>query len=145
MQCVALASFLKSNKQKDAAISKLRNELGLSRTSTIELTDEQREANWEKLKRARIELNKSYPPANVSDYVDHIEHIVRVAGIDHVGIGSDFDGGGGITGWDNASESRNVTRELVKRGYSEANIRKIWSGNLLRVWRDVEAVAATQD
>jgi microsomal dipeptidase-like Zn-dependent dipeptidase len=145
VQCVALASFLKSNKQKDAAISKLRNELGLSRTSTIELTDEQREANWEKLKQARTELNKSYPPANVSDYVDHIEHIVRVAGIDHVGIGSDFDGGGGITGWDNASESRNVTRELVRRGYNEADIRKIWSGNLLRVWRDVEAVAATQD
>ena len=142
VQCVALASFLKSNKQKDAAVNKLRDELGLSRNSTIELTDEQREANWEKLKEARNELNKRYPPANVSDYVDHIEHIIKVAGIDHVGIGSDFDGGGGIAGWNNASESRNVTRELVKRGHSEADIQKIWSGNLLRVWRAVETVAA---
>jgi membrane dipeptidase len=106
------------------------------------LTDEQREANWEKLKEARNELNKRYPPANVSDYVDHIEHIIKIAGIDHVGIGSDFDGGGGIAGWSNASESRNVTRELVKRGHSEADIQKIWSGNLLRVWRAVENVAA---
>ena len=55
----------------------------------------------------------------------------------------DFDGGGGITGWQDASESRNVTRELVRRGHSEADIQKIWSGNLLRVWRDVEAVAAS--
>ncbi len=144
VQCVALASFLKSNEQKDAAVSKLRDELGLSRTSKIELTPEQREANWEKLKQARTELDKSYPPANVSDYVDHIEHIIKVAGIDHVGIGSDFDGGGGITGWNNAAESRNVTRELVRRGHSEADIQKIWSGNLLRVWRAVEDVAAAQ-
>ena len=144
VQCVALASFLKSNEQKDAAVSKLRDELGLSRTSKIELTPEQREANWEKLKQARTELDKSHPPANVSDYVDHIEHIIKVAGIDHVGIGSDFDGGGGITGWNNAAESRNVTRELVRRGHSEADIQKIWSGNLLRVWRAVEAVAAAQ-
>tara|TARA_R110002072_G_scaffold4174_5_gene29533 strand:- start:40359 stop:41606 length:1248 start_codon:yes stop_codon:yes gene_type:complete len=144
VQCVALASFLKSNEQKDAAVSKLRDELGLSRTSKIELTPEQREANWEKLKQARTELDKSHPPANVSDYVDHIEHIIKVAGIDHVGIGSDFDGGGGITGWNNAAESRNVTRELVRRGHSEADIQKIWSGNLLRVWRAVEDVAAAQ-
>lgn len=76
------------------------------------------------------------------DFVDHIDHVVKTVGIDRVGIGSDFDGGGGITGWQDASESRNVTRELVRRGYSEAQIAKIWSGNLLRVWRDVEKVAA---
>lgn len=141
VQCVALASFLKSNKVRDEAINKLRMELGLSRNSTVKLTAAEREANWEKLKQARNELNERYPPANVQDYVDHIEHIVRVAGIDHVGIGSDFDGGGGITGWNDASESRNVTRELVRRGYSEEDIQKIWSGNLLRVWRAVEAAA----
>lgn len=143
VQTVALASFLKSNKQKDVAVNKLRNELGLSRNSTIELTDEQREANWEKLKEERNKLNLIYPPANVSVYVDHIEHIIKIAGINHVGIGSDFDGGGGIAGWNDASESRNVTRELVKRGHSEADIQKIWSGNLLRVWRAVETIAAT--
>jgi microsomal dipeptidase-like Zn-dependent dipeptidase len=73
--------------------------------------------------------------------VDHIDHIVKVAGIDHVGIGTDFDGGGGVTGFNDASESMNVTRELVKRGYSEEEIGKIWGGNLLRVWGEVEAVA----
>jgi membrane dipeptidase len=66
---------------------------------------------------------------------------VKVIGIDHVGIGSDFDGGGGIDGWNDASESRNVTRELVARGYTEEQIAKIWSGNLLRVWREVAKVA----
>lgn len=80
--------------------------------------------------------------ANVHDFVDHIDHVVQIAGIDHVGIGSDFDGGGGIDGWNDASESRNVTRELVRRGYSEPQIGKIWSGNLLRVWREVEKVAS---
>ncbi|MGK0350064.1 MAG: microsomal dipeptidase-like Zn-dependent dipeptidase, partial [Planctomycetota bacterium] len=94
-------------------------------------------------KEERNKLNLIYPPANVSVYVDHIEHIIKIAGINHVGIGSDFDGGGGIAGWNDASESRNVTRELVKRGHSEADIQKIWSGNLLRVWRAVETIAAT--
>jgi membrane dipeptidase len=70
---------------------------------------------------------------------------VKVAGIHHVGIGSDFDGGGGIEGWNDASESRNVTRELVRRGYTEEQIGLIWSGNLLRVWRDVEKVARARD
>jgi membrane dipeptidase len=142
VQCVALAEFLKSNQPKEAAIAKLRKDLGLARDSGIELSDAQREVNMAKLQKARAELNQQFPPATVSDYVDHIEHIIQVAGIEHVGIGSDFDGGGGITGWNNAAESRNVTRELVRRGHSEADIQKIWSGNLLRVWRAVEAVAA---
>src|SRR4029079_10986034 len=71
--------------------------------------------------------------ATVSDFVDHIDHAVRVAGIDHVGISSDFDGGGGITGWNDASQTFNVTLELVQRGYSEEDIRKLWGGNVLRV------------
>ncbi len=142
VQCVALASFLKSNKEKSAAISKMRDELGLSRSSKLKLSAEQRLANMERLNVLRQELDEKYPRAGVSDYVDHIEHIIEVAGIDHVGIGSDFDGGGGITDWNNAAESRNVTRELVRRGYREADIKKIWSGNLLRVWRAAEAVAA---
>ncbi len=87
-------------------------------------------------------LEYRYPPANVSDFVDHIDYAVRLIGIDHVGISSDFDGGGGVDGWGDASETFNVTLELVRRGYSEEDIRKLWSGNLLRVWRDVERVAA---
>ena len=73
--------------------------------------------------------------------VDHIDHAVKIAGIDHVGIASDFDGGGGVDGWEDASASLNVTAELVARGYSEDDIAKIWGGNLLRVMEAVEAGA----
>jgi membrane dipeptidase len=79
--------------------------------------------------------------ATVSDFVDHIDYAVKLIGIDHVGISSDFDGGGGIVGWNDAAETFNVTLELVKRGYSEPDISKLWSGNLLRVWRETEAAA----
>ena len=79
--------------------------------------------------------------ATVKDFVDHIDYAVRLIGIDHVGISSDFDGGGGIDGWNSAAETFNVTLELVRRGYGEKAIAKLWSGNLLRVWRDVEKVA----
>ena len=80
-------------------------------------------------------------PANVSDLVDHIDHAVNLVGIDHVGISSDFDGGGGIENWRDASETFNVTVELVRRGYSDGDIAKLWGGNLLRVWRENEQVA----
>jgi len=80
--------------------------------------------------------------ASVADLVDHIDHAVNLIGVDHVGISSDFDGGGGIVGWNDATETPNVTRELVVRGYSEEDIAKLWGGNLLRVWRQVETVAA---
>ena len=79
--------------------------------------------------------------ADVKIYVDHIEHAVKVAGIDHVGIGSDFDGGGGVPGFNDHSEALNVTIELVKRGYSEEDIIKIWGTNFIRLWREVEKVA----
>ena len=82
------------------------------------------------------------PPAvNVSDFVDHIDYMVELMGIDHVGISSDFDGGGGIEGWSDASETFNVTLELVKRGYSQEEIEKLWGGNLLRVLDEVQAIA----
>ncbi len=80
-------------------------------------------------------------PATVADFVDHIDHAVNLIGLEHVGISSDFDGGGGVVGWNDASETFNVTLELVHRGYSEEDIAALWGGNLLRVWREVEAVA----
>ena len=80
-------------------------------------------------------------PVDVADYVDHIDYLVKKMGLDHVGISSDFDGGGGIYGWNDASETLNVTAELVKRGYTEAQIAQLWSGNLLRVLDDVAATA----
>ncbi len=79
--------------------------------------------------------------ATVSDFVDHIDYIVKKIGLEHVGISSDFDGGGGVTGWNSAAESFNVTLELVKRGYTEEQIGQLWSGNLLRVWAEVERIA----
>jgi len=88
------------------------------------------------------EIRARFPEATVSDFVDHIDHAVDLIGIDHVGISSDFDGGGGVVGWNDASETFNVTLELVRRGYTEDEIRKLWGGNTLRVWRAVEDVAA---
>ncbi len=80
-------------------------------------------------------------PVGVSDFIDHVDYLVNLMGIEHVGISSDFDGGGGVDGWDDASETFNVTLELVRRGYTEEEIGMLWSGNLLRVLDEVEAVA----
>ena len=83
-------------------------------------------------------VRRVYP--TVKDFVDHIDYAVKLIGIDHVGISSDFDGGGGVEGWSDASETFNVTLELVRRGYTEPQIAKLWSGNLLRVMADVERI-----
>ena len=80
----------------------------------------------------------------VKELVDHIDYAVKLIGIDHVGISSDFDGGGGIEGWDSAADTLNVTIELVRRGYSEDDIAKLWGRNLLRVWADVEKLATAR-
>ena len=100
----------------------------------------------EEMKQARkawYAIDDLYPQklATVSDVVDHIDHIVKVAGIDHVGIGTDFDGGGGVEGCFDVSGMKNITVELLKRGYTESAIRKIWGGNLLRVMKEVEKIA----
>lgn len=96
------------------------------------------------IRRKKLETMENIPPAvNVSDFVDHIDYLVEKIGIEHVGISSDFDGGGGIEGWYDALETFNVTLELVKRGYTEEEIALLWGGNLLRVLDDVETVAKT--
>jgi membrane dipeptidase len=77
----------------------------------------------------------------VKDFVDHIDFAVKLIGLDHVGISSDFDGRGGVAGWNDASETFNVTLELVRRGYTEEQVARLWSGNLLRVMEQVEKVA----
>ena len=71
------------------------------------------------------EIDAKFPPpprATVADFVNHIDYLVKLIGIDHVGISSDFDGGGGVDGWNDASETFNVTLELVRRGYTEEQI-----------------------
>ena len=93
-------------------------------------------------KEAKSKMSTSdVSPVNVADFVDHIDYLVKKIGINHVGISSDFDGGGGIDGWNDASETLNVTLELVKRGYTEEQIAKLWNGNLLRVLDEVEKIA----
>ncbi len=104
--------------------------------------------NWEnlsdeELKNARKEwqnLNVQFPRnlSSVTKVVDHIDHMLDVAGIDHIGVGTDFDGGGAVNGCYDVSEMENITIELVKRGYSEEDIEKIWGKNLMRVMREVE-------
>ncbi|MBI1179418.1 MAG: membrane dipeptidase [Alphaproteobacteria bacterium] len=138
-QIVAFDNYLKMPPpEKVAATKALREELGLtSAEAWRDITPETRATYMARLK----QLHAKYGRASVSDLVDHIDHAVKVAGIDHVGIASDFGGGGGIEGYDDASQAPNVTRELLKRGYSEADIAKLWGGNLLRVWRAVEAAA----
>ena len=139
VQLTMLSNYLRDepeNPERDAAVAALRASL----KPASEMTQEEREAAREAFR----ELNAQFPvpSATVNDVVDHIDHIVKVAGIDHVGIGCDFDGGGGIDGIFDASEVMNITIELVRRGYTEEQIEKIWSGNLMRVFREVQAVAA---
>ena len=91
--------------------------------------------------RKLADIDRMHPApsrATVADFVNHIDYAVKLIGIDHVGISSDFDGGGGVEGWNGAEETFNVTLELVKRGYTEEQIAKLWSGNLLRVMEEVQ-------
>src|SRR5262249_19702584 len=107
----------------------------------LETLSPERRAEYDK---RLAEIDAKFPPAaraNVKDFVNHIDYAVKLIGIDHVGISSDFDGGGGVDGWNSAAEAFNVTLELVRRGYTEQQIAKLWSGNLLRVWGEVEKAA----
>jgi membrane dipeptidase len=140
MHTTALASFVKDvPPQRTAAQAALREEFGIGADRRVQDLSDSERARYD----ARMaEIAARWPSATLQDYVDHIDYAVRLIGIDHVGISSDFDGGGGVPGWNDASETFNVTLELVRRGYSEEDIRKLWGGNLLRVWREVERVAA---
>ena len=150
IQTVALADFVKVDPERDAAIATLREEVDLPRgpmtpqrlegMSATERADYvQKRTDFDAQMTA---IDAQFPAANVSDFVDHIDYAVNLIGIDHVGISSDFDGGGGVAGWNDASETFNVTLELVRRGYSPEDIAKLWGENLLRVWQETERVAA---
>jgi membrane dipeptidase len=155
LQVVAYGDFVKTTKpdsaERAAAIATLRRILDLPngngpahrarfQAALMQLAEEQRCEYEAKL----AEIDSQHPgdaPATVKDFVDHIDYAVRLIGIDHVGISSDFDGGGGVVDWNDASETFNVTLELVRRGYTEAQIEKLWGGNLLRVMAEVEHIA----
>lgn len=157
VQTVALDAYLNAEKNQaredflKAVREQVADSLGipwLDRSQFRDLDDDEREAfiaNYRRVSAIAEDIaaaDAEAPPAvNVSDFVDHIDYMVGLIGIDHVGISSDFDGGGGIEGWSDASETFNVTLELVKRGYTEEEIEKLWGGNLLRVLDQVQAMA----
>ena len=158
IQLVAFNSYVKCDPKQDAernqiradAIAALRTEFGITATAQAEvraqidaLPTERKNAYLAKQEEIISRRTLGDTPATVRDYVDHIDYVVKMIGIDHVGVSSDFDGGGGVDGWRNATETFNVTLELVRRGYTEEQIGKIWSGNLLRVMEEVEKVAAS--
>ena len=135
LQMCLLSAYVKdlpSNPARDSAFQDLRQRY----PNFSQLPDEERK----RAEREWADLNAQYPPnlAAVSDLVDHIDHVVNLIGIDHVGIGSDFDGGGRLEDCQDASQMKNITAELVKRGYSEEQIRKIWGENLMRVFRQAQ-------
>ncbi len=158
IQTVAFRSYLNGKKhaawrtEYDALMRKVGAEMGIEvladRRQVFMMNPSDRATYLDRIRpvRARVdELSNqmSAPPVDVADFVDHVDYLVTKIGVDHVGISSDFDGGGGVEGWNDADETFNVTLELVKRGYSEAEVAKLWSGNLLRVLEEVQAVAKT--
>ena len=158
VQTVAFKSYVnnekneaRNEKSKDIQMQ-VADSMGIkwitSRADFGKLTEEEQNAFMENRSKvmeivdAKIEKIPGFPEkVNVSDFVDHIDYLVEKMGLEHVGISSDFDGGGGVEGWNDASETFNVTLELVRRGYTEDQIEKLWSGNLLRVLDEVEKVA----
>jgi len=143
IQIVALGAYLKAvSPKRPEAISDLARELGIPLGRGGPALKKASARQREQFRQGMKKVDKLYPLATIEDYLDHIDHAVKVAGIDHVGIGSDFDGGAGIPGFKDHRDAPNVTAGLLRRGYSQEQIGKIWGGNLLRVWRDVERVAA---
>ncbi len=151
IQVVALGSFLQVDPQEyREAVQALNEEFGILNRRALRGLSEEERAEY----RARIEpimpqvearmeeINTRWPRPTVSTMVDHIDYVVDLIGVEHVGIGTDFDGGGGVPGFNDASEALNVTVELLRRGYTEEEIKKIWGGNFLRALREVERVAA---
>ena len=138
VQLTMLSNYLRDPVPNIKA-EKLKKEL----LSNIKPVDQMTTLEKETMRKRLNEIDDKYPvaPANLKNVVDHIDHIVDVAGIDHVGIGCDFDGGGGIDGVFDVSQVMNITIELVKRGYNEDQIAKIWGGNLIRVFSEVQTIA----
>lgn len=138
IQICFVSSFVKKpkpNPERDKALQKLREKYG----SWGEIKEE----DWEKVYQEYAQISQRYPEdkATVKELVDHIDHVVKLVGVDHVGIGTDFDGGGEIKGCEDTSKMPAITMELLRRGYSEDDIAKIWGGNIMRVMKEVLEVS----
>lgn len=116
----------------------LRKEMGLTSYAAYMSADR---AAIDKFVLTLRQLRNEHNDVSLQQFIDHVDYAVKLIGIDHVGLSGDFDGGGGVWGWDGAAESFNVTRELMQRGYSADDVAKLWGGNLLRVMRQVEEAA----
>jgi membrane dipeptidase len=142
VQVVAYDTYLRIPvAEKMAAVQALWASLGVKSPQELRALPPEALARYDA---EMVRIDAQWPKADVRTLVDHIDYAVKLVGIDHVGIASDFNGGGGIAGWNDAGETFNVTKELLARGYAEADIAKLWSGNLLRVLDAVQAHAATR-
>lgn len=138
-QITAYRSYLAAiDPQITAATSILKERLGLNSEADFATASPGTLAEY---RRETARIRQRFEDVTLATFLDHVDHAVQVAGIDHVGLSGDFDGGGGVEGWDNAADSVNVTTALLERGYSEEDLAKIWGGNLLRVMREVQAAA----
>jgi len=135
VQVVAFSSYVKVNKKRTESIINLRDSI-LTMTGDNNFIPEKHMKLIE-YKNGMDKINKEFPLPGIDSFIDHIDHIVDLVGIDYVGISSDFGGGGGIEGWSNASQTFNITNSLLLRGYSKDEVNKIWSENFLRVWKNV--------
>ena len=135
IQVVAFSSYIEVNKERNNAINSLRKFIVDLTGDKIFIYRKHTEHPQYKIK--MDEINRDFPLPSVDKFVDHVDYIVNLVGINYVGISSDFGGGGGIDGWMDASQTKNITLALLERGYSKNDIKKIWSENFLRVWTDV--------
>ena len=140
IQAVAYKEFLKHDPAREAAEKQLQADV--AKASGDAEYDSDKHDYLPAMAAGMAAIQKQHPLATLHDYMRQIRHMVQVAGIDHVGLASDFDGGGGITGWADASQTRNVTAALHHAGFTDADIAKLWGGNLLRVWGEVQRHAA---
>lgn len=135
IQVVAFSSYVKVDQKRSKAMKSLRDKV-------IKMTGDnffiaEKHLKLTEYKKGIEQINEKFPKPNIDSFIDHIDYIVNLVGIDYVGISSDFGGGGGIRGWSDASQTNNITNALIRRGYSNKDIKKIWAENFLRVWQEV--------
>jgi membrane dipeptidase len=137
-QMVAFRSYVADVDPAAAiALSALRERLGLNVGGAFQLAYP---ALLDEYFLERSRIRAEHPDVTLSQFADHVDHAVKVAGINHVGLSGDFDGGGGVQGWDGADQSFNVTRELLTRGYEQDDLAKLWGGNILRVMDAAQSI-----
>lgn len=142
VQIVAFANYVRPiPKEITSQVQALQAEFGYKNNEPPPgFSDAQRKEYAERNRK----IQAAVPPATVAQYVETIDYAVKKIGVDHVGVASDFNHGGGVVGWENEGEAVNVTAELLHRGYTEKDISKLWGGNFLRVWAEAQKAGKVQ-